>query len=261
VHRRAWVPTGVLVAWAMLGCGTAAAQTGWTPPRGVQLPAPWGLGLALYAQDQDYDIGSLSVGIPGFDPALAAGLEVENETRSYHLRADRWVVPFLNVFLLLGQVDGKTDVALSGLDLGVPLTDLRIDYDGWMYGGGVSIAGGWDRYFAVVTANYTKTDLDLTDSKVKAWVVTPKLGMHFDRTAVWIGAMYQDAQEEHRGQVEIPFFGTVPFQVLLEEKEPWNLQAGFTTGLGRNGDWNLTVEGGFGDRTSVLVQLERRFGR
>jgi hypothetical protein len=243
----------------VLSAPTAMAQSNWSSlqAKGYKLPERWGVGVSYYNQKQPYEIDTLVIGLPGWDPSLAYGLPVDNDTTSMHATFDYWLAPYLNVMAMAGNIDGETAVATSSLQLPVPLGDLTVDYNGFMYGAGLTLAGGWKKMFATLTAQYTNTDLDLADSSVNAWVLTPKVGLNFDALSVWVGAMYQDAEERHQGAYTIPPLGTVPFDVTLHEKEPWNYLVGLSLGLGEH--WVLIGEGGFGDRDAYLVHLEYRW--
>ncbi len=252
-------------ARAMVWCGlvvvsvsTVHGQDPSAPPGGQQLPAPFGVGLTLYSQQQDYRLQRLELGIDGIDPALTEGLPVVNRTDSFHLKLDRWVLPFLNLYAIGGRLETTTTVSLNGIEIGLPfpLNDLRIANDGWMWGGGFTLAVGGRGWFASVSTTYTSADLEVTNGTVEALVVTPKLGMTVDRGAVWIGAMYQDAEERHRGTYKIPFVGEVPFDVVLGEASEWSGLLGATAGLGEH--FVLVLEGGFGPRRSALIGLEYR---
>lgn len=224
-------------------------------------PAPAGFGLTLYNQTQDMHITSLDVQLPGLDPQTLGNLPVDNNTTTYHLKADYWVLPFLDVYAIFGQLKGSTTVTLSGVDLGLPITlnKLVVDYDGWVYGGGITLAGGWDRYFATVTFDYNQTDLDVSTSSVESWVVTPRVGFYDGPAAVYVGGMYQQAEERHEGVFTMPYLGAIPYEVELEQTEEWNYLVGLTAGVGQH--WQLTVEGFFGNRFAVLAAVDYRWGR
>lgn len=225
-----------------------------------KMPAPWGLGLTVYDHRQPYSIDQLDFQIPSFALLSVEDLEVDSRTTTYHLKFDYWVLPFLNVYLIGGQIDGSTVVNLQDTELGlpVPLQNIRVEYDGWVYGGGFTLAGGWDSYFATVTVDYNETDLSTSDSSVKATVITPRIGYQSGGTAIYVGGMHQRAEERHEGRVDIPLLGTVPYSVELSEKTAWNYLAGITTGIGEH--WMLTLEGFFGDRDAVLIMLDYRWG-
>jgi hypothetical protein len=243
-----------IVGFILLGTTNLGAQSA----SKIDIPNKLGLGLTVYNQTQPYEIASLEVQLPGVDPSTLENLGVDNETTSYHLRVDYWLLPFLNVFGLIGQIDGSTDVDLQGIDIGLPigLNNLTIDYNGTVYGAGAVLAVGGAHWFGAVAYDYTKTDLDVATSSVQASIVTPKVGYHFKGGAVWVGAMYQDTQERHEGTFEVPYLGPIPFKVELNDQEPWNYLIGGTASLG--GHWVLILQGGFGTRDAALVSLEYR---
>lgn len=243
----------------VLGAGSVSAQS-WrdiAQARGAKLPAPFGIGLSFLTQDQDYAIDSLTLGIDTIDPRLAATLPIENDTTTAHLTADYWVLPFLDVYGIIGQVDGTTKVGLSHVNIGLPLGDIEIDYDGLLYGGGIVIAYGGEHWFGLADLSYSWTSLDVSTSSVEAFVATPRFGYDFGKTAVWVGTMYQSPDEHHEGVVEIPGLGPVPFDVTLQAKDKWNYTAGLNTSFGEH--WVLSLEGGFGPRTMGLAHLDYRF--
>ena len=244
----------------LVPAGPAVAQSGGLDiPDGVHLPAPWGVAITLYSQTQDYDIVNLDVPLAGIDIGQAENLTVANQTDTYHFKFDYWLLPFLNVYAIVGYVDGTTTVELGKIDLGIPirLNDIRIDYDGLLYGGGVTLAFGGKGWFTTLTYDINETDLDLTDSSVSAWVLTPRVGLVFEGAAIWVGGMYQQAEETHAGIFDMPFLGSVPFRVELEQSDAWSYFVGMNAGLGEH--LNLTLEGGFGPRKAVLATLEYRF--
>ncbi len=227
---------------------------------GLKLPPRFGLSLAVYNQTQDYDFVSLEIGLPGVDLFQVEQLPVKNETDTSYLMADYWVLPFLNVFGLVGSVSGTTTVRLGDVDVGLPirLGDLRIHYDGTVYGGGATLAAGNETVFSSLTYEYTSTDLDVTDSSVEAWVATAKLGRRVtDAGAVWMGVMYQSVDEHHTGTYELPYVGTFPFEVKFDARQPYNFLLGAIVGVGEQ--WTFTMEGGIGGRNTALLQLGYRF--
>jgi hypothetical protein len=247
----------VVVGLVLLPSALVAQTTGDTAP-GVQLPAPFGIGLTLYDQTQDYALQNLTLGLPGIGGDGFSDLPVDNRTDSYHLKLDWWALPFLNLYAIGGRLETTTTVYLRDAEvpLPIPLGNLRIENDGWVYGGGVTLAVGWNRWFATVSTTYTRADLEVTDGSVEAWVVTPKIGRTFNGAAAYVGAMYQDAEERHRGTYELPFIGPVPFEVVLGEASHWSGLLGATVGFGEH--VMLLIEGGFGARKSVMVSLEYR---
>lgn len=256
------IPVAAMIISLLALSGPAFAQgEGEIPGSENRMPLPGGIAASVYGQTQPYDIKMLEVPLAGIDIGVADGIEIDSQTTSMHVKFDYWVLPFLNLFVLGGQIDGSTTVDLGKVDIGLPirLNDIKIDYSGLMYGAGLTLAYGGPGWFTTLTYQANRTDLDVSTSTVEAWVLTPKVGMTFGGAAVWIGAMYQNAEETHEGIWEMPFLGQVPYHVELEQAQPWNYQLGMTAGLSKH--WQLRIEGSVGDRKAALASIEYRFGR
>lgn len=225
--------------------------------RGAKLPKPFGVSLSLYTQSQNYAIDKLALGVQTIDPAAAKNLDIENTTKAAHLQADYWVLPFLDVYGILGQVQGTTKVNLSQVNIGLPLQDLDLEYRGLVYGAGIILAYGGKHVFGTLDLNYNNTSLDVSTSTVSAWLATPRIGYDFGKVSAYVGAMYQHPQETHEGTFDVPGFGPVPYDVTLGAEDAWSYIAGLNAPFGPH--WVLTLEGGFGPRTAVLAHLDYRF--
>ena len=232
---------------------------------GKRFPLPFGVSAVYFQQDQEYVIDKLTLGVPGLPPIPGAALDIDNQIDEVNVKFDAWLLPYVNVFAIAGQLDGQTDVNFAQIQplLGLPFSTLTIDYDGDVFGLGAVLAGGSDRYFGSLTAITTQTSLDGNfDSDVEANVLTPRFGIHGPRGALYVGAMYLDAQEKHSGTISLPLIPglppiPVPFEVELSQKEDWNWLVGGVVSLGER--WTLQVEGGFEGREHVDVELGYRF--
>ena len=253
----------VSIALLALAAGALPALAGGPPfhadlAGGKTLPLPWGIGLTYYTQSQDYAIDRLALGIPGFENVPVDLIDIENEIDAPTLKFDVWLLPFLDLVALVGQIDGDTDVDFRALQLPIPLQQVTIDYDGDLYGGGITLAGGGDVWFVSGTAIYTETNLSGDfDSEISSGVVMPRVGLYNERGSVWIGGMYLQTDESHSGTVQLPFLGPVPFEVELEQEDDWNALAGVQGTFGRH--WTVELEAGFGARESISASAGYRF--
>lgn len=81
----------------------------WFVEQGIELPLPLGTGLALIYMDRDVEVDDVRVSFGGRPPESIADntdFGVSNSTSLYTARADAWVLPFLNVYLMAGYTDG-----------------------------------------------------------------------------------------------------------------------------------------------------------
>lgn len=258
--RRDGVVFGLLVGALLLALPSIAEAQSLRDKalaRGAKLPKQAGISISLYTQSQNYSIDQLTLGVQSIDPAAATNLKIENTTKAAHLQADYWVLPFLDVYAILGEVRGTTKVNLSQVNIGLPLQDLDLKYQGLLYGAGIILAYGGEHVFGTLDFNYNNTRLDVETSSVSAWLATPRIGYNFGKVAAYLGAMYQHPEERHKGTFDIPGFGPVPYDVTLGAQDAWSYIAGINAPFGPH--WVLTLEGGFGPRTAALVHLDYRF--
>jgi len=232
---------------------------------GSDFPLPFGLSAVYFDQDQEYTVDRLTLGVPGLPQIPAAALRIENSIEETNLKLDAWLTPWLNIFGLAGQLDGETSVDFASIAplLNLPFTSLDIAYDGDVYGVGAVLAVGSESSFASLTWIVTETDLSGDfDSDVSATIITPRIGLHNRRGAIYVGAMYLNATEKHRGTITLPLIPNappipVPFDIELSQNDDWNWLVGGTAALGER--WTLQAEAGFEGRDHVDVELGYRF--
>ena len=276
----------VLVAMALPFAAQADALFGNGMAGDRYLPRTWGIGIDYFEMSQPYQIDSLSLvdtldtpGGPvpvdlaaallnGQDPSV---LDVNNDIRHGDIKVDVWVLPFLNVFGVYGQIDGHTHIDLRALGLPLPpqTNSMTINYDGDVFGGGIVLAFGGDKWFSSVTATATDTSLGGDfKSSVSATTIQPRVGLRFgDHTEVWLGGYFIDSEEKHSGTIDLELGlvgGALPvdgqdavFAVDLSQQEDFNFSIG--THMMLSEAWEATVEVGAGDRRTVLANFTYRF--
>ena len=177
---------------------------------GYDLPKAFGISLISMFQNTTMHMTSFEIeGVPiDFNKILDGDSTYENMTYAPLIRADVWLLPFLNVGLLLGATDTSTDVTLhsqSGLSLGPieiikPNSKLRLNTfktNSLLYGVGVTVAGGVGDYFSTIDFQYIVSYTSEADVSVEMLVITPLIGYDFTSvgTRVFVGAQYQDLKE------------------------------------------------------------------
>jgi hypothetical protein len=247
---------------------------------GHELPMPLGISVNVFFLEQNMEAQSISVDIPPLPlptgvVQLPAGLpaqsaRLESRATSTTAKLDAWLLPFLNVYGVAGYVDGETSA--SGFSVGglppqlaslLP-NSFSIAYSGPVYGGGITLAAGYNRFFASLDANYTESDLDIGDSTIEAFVISPRVGITADLGSLsgsfYVGAMYQDVDEQQNGTVKFPVAGQavpVGYDVISEAEDKWNYLVG--ANLKASESWNYGIEVGFSKRTHVMATLNYRF--
>lgn len=198
----------------------------------------------------DQQAAAARASIPTVDESLIEG--IENHAETVTLKADYSPFPFLSVYAIGGHLDGYVDVDLAdGFD------DLTVDYEGWLYGGGATLSAAVGSVFASLTAIYTHADLDGGDAEIDTLIVSPKIGIHGPRGALYTGAHYQDTTHRQSGTITVEPLGDIGFDIELEDAENWSWIVGGRLNLTER--LFLSAEGGFGERTHGLASIGIRF--
>ena len=162
---------------------------------GNELPLPLGISANVFYLEQDMEAQSISIDVPPLPlpggpplqlpPGLPASTtKLESRATSTTAKIDAWLLPFLNVYGVAGYVDGETNASgftVAGLPpqvAGLLPNSFSVTYSGLVYGGGATLAVGYGSYFASLDANYTESDLDIGDSGIEAFTLTPRIGIN-----------------------------------------------------------------------------------
>lgn len=276
--------------------------------RGYDIPLPFGVNLSYMNMRQNIDVDSISFSglalgnhlIPSDMFNIDAG-KTRQQSKTENLRLDMWVFPFLNIYGLIGHTRGSSvsNVSVdadpsrySGIDKIIASSvhrlnqrgdlqdiDFALDFKGTTWGTGITLAGGYKNWFALVDTNYTRTDFDILDGKISALTVSPRVGYRFSfqgpqgpsTLSVWLGSMYQNVQQEFKGSLadlhmpaELqPLISAVNqdnngrFDVKQKLSAPWNMLLG--TQYAITPHFNVLTEFGFNERNSFFVAGEYRF--
>jgi len=239
---------------------------------GQELPLPLGISANVFFMEQDMKAQStvISADALGLPPSQADVGKIESRATSTTMKLDAWLLPFLNVYGVAGYVDGETvasGFSVSGLppELASLLPNsFSIAYSGPVYGAGIMLAAGYNQFFASLDANYTESDLDIGDSTIEAFIISPRIGITGNlgglEGSLYVGAMYQDIDENQNGTVNFPIVGQslpVGYDVISEAEDKWNYLVG--ANLKASESWNYGIEVGFSERTHVMATLNYRF--
>lgn len=241
---------------------------------GYVLPRPFGLSLGYMHQDQPFDVGGIFVnGIDVKTPGLAVVNEVQNEESTYTLRADAWILPFWNIYGILGRTSGRAvgplmiDLEpvfpvickLPGNNCAVDTT-FRLDYEANVRGYGTTLAGGYKSFFGMIDFNWTTADLDISLTDAKAKVISSRVGYNGKigkfSGVLWVGVMYQDISQT----LDLPLdIGENNLLVTIDQstQEAYNYVVGGQWDINRS--FSLLAEFGFGKRKSQMLNLTYRF--
>lgn len=278
--------------------------------RGYVLPLPFGVNINYMNIRQNIDVDSINfngLSLSGLgnntiplDNAFKINVgNTRERSKTETMKLDAWLLPFMNVYGLVGYTDGHS-VSQIGVDVlgpkghSIPLLPkyknqlqnlaFQLDFKGTTYGIGTTLVGGVGNWFTAFDANYTQTQFDILDGSINAFTISPRIGYRFNTPGIdtlhlpsgklnlWVGSMYQDVQQEFKGSLSDLTMPSAALQdmVNLANKEgkgrfdvKQHLSSPWNVLVGAQYELtrnvNVTTEIGFADRNSFFVAGEYRF--
>jgi len=242
---------------------------------GHELPKPYGFSMTYMKMEQPLIVDS--VAFSGIGPVIDEFVKVgtsnaQQESETLTFRGDLWVLPFLNVYGILGYTQGSSIAVVNpfiDIGSGLPVGEFpfELNFKGITYGAGTTIVGGIDNWFALLDVNYTNTALDILDGEISSIVVSPRVGYRWKFKGhdmqLWTGAMYQNVEQTFEGNlndidINLPGrWSNGKFKVEQHLEDKWNTLVGGQAAITNNVD--LLMEAGLGTRRSMMVSLGYRF--
>ena len=259
---------------------------------GYDLPLPYGIGLTYANVDQDQILTDLRVGINGSEVIPLDWVEFSNarsESESISIKADVWLFPFMNLYAMLGKVEGQApiDVLIDGngfLDeLGVDCNGLppsllcpvlqdklitlpiRAPFEGNTYGIGTVLAGGWNGWFVTLPFNWTYADMQGSMTDGVTYTATPRFGKVINmgrngNLALFAGGNYLNSDLTVDGLAATPGDELVfDYMIDQENKDKWNAVVGFNWDINRRLSWSAEYNGFTGSREAFISSITWKY--
>ncbi|QDT53078.1 hypothetical protein Pan44_10930 [Caulifigura coniformis] len=236
----------------------------------VTMPLPVGASFLWTEIDRHVAVSDVRLALGGGTPTSVERVNVP--TTTFHstpklARIDAWVLPFMNVYGIVGHTETQGDVrvTINRFPLpGSPPIELIVpaDLQGTTAGFGATTGIGTKKWFAMVDVNNTWTSFDKLDSALTALVVAPRVGLVIDQSffkgEVHVGAMWQDTDQTVELTIDHPLLGNgLHVEVDQYEPNPWNFLVGGMWAIDER--LQLTVEGGMGGRSYIVSGITVRF--
>lgn len=188
--------------------------------KGYDIPYSAGVSTNYFTQTSGLLLDNLMVGFnngPMYNlDEIIRFNEAEAWASAVTVRPDVWVLPFLNVYALLGKSKSSTTI-----DAGVYLPDIdnewteitsfstKADFTGTTMGIGMTptmgVGGGW----IALDMNCAWTDVDALDKPVFTYVFGPRFGKTFkfkkpqQNIAIWVGGFRVQFTSETKGSLNL----------------------------------------------------------
>ena len=235
--------------------------------RGIELPLPFGVGLVYYHLVRDIEITDLRVGRNGAPPTSVsdyAQLEARASVDNLNLKLDAWILPFLNVYAILGyawnESETRVDVELPPLLPGGPTrrhqVTLPTSLEGSLGGVGITLAAGFRSFFLTYDGSIAQADLGF-DDRMKVVVSSVRSGWHgkvgSKPLRIWASLTDWNTFATITGTVEDPDGGTLKFESDQGPEYRYTYGIGAHTAPSRH--LELAVDGGVDGHSGWYVAL------
>ncbi len=232
--------------------------------RGYELPEPFGLGLILTGLDnREIDVSDVRIGVDGDSQSVSeyATLGSSSTVFNSNLRFDTWLLPFLNVYALVGYVHNESATQVHVvLPAPGPLPgnievnrEIDTSLDGYVGGVGMTLAAGYKSLFVVADFNYSKADLGF-DDRFTAKIGSLRAGWQGKAGGkslqTWLGVGKWDTAATAKGHVDLDDGRRVTFEADQHPHTEWMYEAGVNVMLSKH--WQL-----FGDFAAVSTAVMR----
>lgn len=252
--------------------GFSPWQRGWYEDQGIELPRRFGVALNFISMERDIEVTDVTIKVGSRPPesiADRASFDVSNRTTLSMARLDAWVLPFLDLYIMAGQTRTDTSMVAS-FEIAPPVGDpipvvveQNSRVNGPLYGGGATLVVGHGAFFAMLDANYARSDLELFDGTIDALLLSGRVGWFRDtglgQWRVWTGVMYLKSSRTLTITTDLPVFGQAKVEVEQRPVNPTTLELGGSLSINRR--WDILVEVGsnFNDAILTVVSGSYRF--
>lgn len=232
--------------------------------RGYELPLPYGAAVVLTGlKDRQIDVTDVRLrleGNPGTSISDFVTLGSSSDVFNANFKADLFVLPFLNVYALVGYVHNESDthanitISTPGPGGGDVVFDRRVqtELDGVVGGLGFALAGGYQNFFLVADVSYIQSDLGF-DDKFKATIATVRAGYRGKIGAVplqmWLGVGSWDTAATAVGHTDLPDGSRFVFEADQRPHTKWMYDVGSNIEFSKRfqlvADVGFDLEGGY----------------
>ena len=261
---------------------------------GFELPKTFGFAVVPNVIKQDLILKDLKVGLNGSEMVALDFVkfgDARAENSNLQLKADVWLFPFLNVYATYGKMRGSatTPISIKGKDLVEFLggscdgsfspklcnqdgsSVVVPEYTGSNISFGFTLAMGWDRFFVALPVTYVITDLNILEDNVKAFQISPRIGISSDAgqwgtLSTFVGFTYLHAELDVAGKLSLDTSGIagqsntteLDFIINQENVDKGNFLIGFNWDVTKS--WSFHSEAGIGgSRESFIASTTYRF--
>ncbi|ABF07980.1 hypothetical protein [Cupriavidus metallidurans] len=265
--------------------------------KGYNLPNPYNIGYSYYNGYQRYQLSDLAVSA-GSNPLRAADFvqfqqsKLHNVSNQFQLGA--WIFPFLNVYGMIGTIEGNGAIDISfssktdlqqffGINIGcggsrprpecsnpIKLPTQFANYSGHTFGGGFTLVGTYKQLFFSLPVTYTVSDITMSETPVQSINIGPRIGWNFrlgpglGLLTPFVGVTYFRTHAKITGHFDVPIqdaggqTARLNYEINQSVVGAWSGSAGVSWAVNRS--LGFIMEFGYGyNRNNIIATGFFRF--
>ena len=231
-----------------------------------KLPPAYGIMAIANWLQSDWEFKSAAISLGGSNPISLDAAEdatMQLEITTTGLKADVWVLPFLDVMGTYGDVEVAAELGLRDIPLDVNTNGdaiIPMEFDGTFYGVGLVPAYGYRHFYFAADMSWVKTKLsgsaDLDASGFVTFTAAPKVGYNAGMSQLYVGARYVSKNERYTGTVDLPSGNPLGFDVEITTAS-WAPNVGMRTIIQNH--WEIIMEMAGGPREQMTFGVGYRW--
>jgi hypothetical protein len=185
--------------------------------KGYDVPFAWGISPSYFSIRQEISITKTAVGFNNSEMVdLTQYIQFGKIISTGHIftiRPDVWILPFLNVYAVLGGGTGTIEVPL----VEPVVYSTKQPTNGKSMGGGFTVAGGIGGILIILDNNFNWATTEKLDDPVPAYNFDARIGHSFPSAkradkvlTVWAGVFFQKIKADTKGSIAIKDLFTDP---------------------------------------------------
>jgi hypothetical protein len=222
--------------------------------RGYELPLPFGAALVITRLGgRDIAVDDVRISSDASPQSVSDFVDLGSTSDVFNanLKFDAWLLPFLNIYALVGYVHNESDThALITLPRPGPVPgDVQIErnvsteLDGMVGGVGMTLAAGYQDFFMVGDASYIKSDLGFDDN-FDALIATIRAGWNGRfgdlPLQLWLGAGNWDTAATAKGHIDLDDGTRLTFEADQRPEQYWMYDIGTQLELSKR--WQVVLD-------------------
>lgn len=246
----------------------------WFDDQNIDLPLPFGVSAFFTLMSRNIDISNVEVAFqdqPKQSINDFSSFDLNNKSTVAAVKVDAWLLPFVNVYGLLGYVSSNASldatitidrIVFPGPEIVIPIRNSS-NIQGNYFGIGSTGVAGHKSWFILGDVNYGYSKLDEFNGKIDFWMFSTRTGfqtkINNNQLRTWIGGMYLSSNRTLQLRVENDILGSIEVDIYQQTQNPFTFQLGSSMSLSKHFEVVAELGTNFSDASLGVLTTSYRF--